>query len=121
MARGIAAGAAAAMLPVFGMHLILAAALAWVSRGSLAGAAAACLAFGNPLTHALLIPAEYAVGRALLPHDFDFLPAGAPHWMQRALPAAEETLVGGLLFGLVAAAVAYLVASRALAAARPRN
>ncbi len=118
MARGIAAGAAAAMLPAFGLHLVLAALLAWAARGSLAAAATACLAFGNPLTHAVLIPAEYALGRLLLPQGIDILPAAAPHWMARALPAAEETLAGGLVFGLVAAGVVYPLALGALRRAR---
>lgn len=118
VARGIAAGAAAAMLPAFGLHLLLAAAIAWAARGSLTAAGAACLVFGNPLTHAVLIPAEYAVGRFLLPHGIDILPPAAPHWMVRALPAAEETLLGGVLFGVVAAGVAYAVALRALRAGR---
>ena len=112
--RGVAAGAFAAMLPVFGLHLLVAGAAAALMRGSLPAAAAACLLLGNPLTHAVLVPAEYELGRLLLPT------ARAPHlrhgpeWLAAAVPAATEALLGGLVFGVVAAVLAGVLVRRAL-------
>jgi len=114
VARGIAAGAFAAMLPAFGLHLIIAAGLALALRASLPVAAATCLAIGNPLTHAVLLPLEYAIGRLILPPGLDFLPNFGPAWLLSALPAAEETLVGGLLLGLLAGPLAWFLAWRGL-------
>lgn len=113
-ARGLAAGAAAAMLPVFGPHLFLAAALALLLRGSLSMALAACLVLGNPLTHALLAPAEFALGRLLLSPGPGFLPEHGPRWLLALLPAAEETLAGGVALALLAGPLAWLLARRKL-------
>jgi uncharacterized protein (DUF2062 family) len=110
----MAAGAAAAMLPLFGLHLIAAAAFAWMLRGSLPVAGATCLVFGNPLTHAFLLPVEYALGRWLIPPSLDFLPQRGPAWLLSLLPAAEETLVGGVILAIVAGVAAWLLARRAL-------
>ncbi|WP_233553325.1 DUF2062 domain-containing protein [Teichococcus wenyumeiae] len=122
VSRGLAAGAAAAMLPAFGLHLVVAAALAWILRGSLPVAAAACLSFGNPLTHLFLVPLEYELGRRLVPASLDFLPKQGPDWLLTLLPDAEETLAGGLLLAFVFGLAVWLLARRALAgkAAKPR-
>ncbi|MFZ6762716.1 DUF2062 domain-containing protein [Pseudoroseomonas sp. WGS1072] len=114
VARGVAAGAAAAMLPAFGLHLAVAALLALILRGSLPVAGGTCLALGNPLTHAILLPAEYAIGRLLLPPRVEFLPAHGPAWLMAVLPAAEETVVGGLVLALLAGLLAGGAAWRAL-------
>ena len=115
VSRGLAAGAAAAMLPAFGLHLVVAAALAWALRGSLPVAAAACLFFGNPLTHLFLVPLEYELGRRLVPASFDILPDRGPAWLLTLLPDAEETLAGGLLLALVLGVAVWFLARRALA------
>nr|WP_277819437.1 DUF2062 domain-containing protein [Pseudoroseomonas vastitatis] len=114
VARGIAAGAAAAMLPAFGLHLLIAAGLALTLRGTLAVALAACLLFGNPLTHAVLLPLEFALGRLLLPAGAEFLPAQGPRWLLAMLPAAEETLLGGLLLAVLVGGLAFWAARRGL-------
>ncbi|WP_206668112.1 DUF2062 domain-containing protein [Teichococcus oryzae] len=114
VARGVAAGAGAAMLPAIGLHLVLAAALALLLRGSLRVAAAACLLFGNPLTHAVLLPLEFALGRLLLPTGAEFLPDQGPAWLLALLPAAEETLLGGLILAVLAGALGWFLAHRAL-------
>ncbi|MDJ0389760.1 DUF2062 domain-containing protein [Roseomonas sp. E05] len=114
IARGAAAGSAAAMLPAFGLHLVFAAAFAWMLGGSLPVAAAACLALGNPLTHAFLLPAEFALGRLILPPRLEFLPREGPAWLLAGLPAAEEVLVGGIILALLVGGLAGFMARRAL-------
>jgi uncharacterized protein (DUF2062 family) len=102
------------MLPVFGLHLIVAAALAWGLRGSLPVAAAACVLFGNPLTHLFLLPLEYELGRWLVPPSLELLPQHGPAWLLALLPGAEETLAGGLLLALCLGLAMWLLAGRAL-------
>ena len=63
LARGVASGAFAAMLPAFGLHALIALAAAWLAHGSRAVAAAACLLIGNPLTHVATLPVAYELGR----------------------------------------------------------
>src|ERR687894_1515054 len=70
VARGAAAGAFAAMIPAFGLHLALALGAALLVRGSLAAAAAACLLIGNPLVHAIELPIAYELGRWLIPAGY---------------------------------------------------
>ena len=116
VARGIAAGIGAAMLPVFGLHLLVAAAFAWGCRGSLPAAAAACLLAGNPLTHTVLVPLEYAIGRVIVPEHLHAHLRHGPPWLRTGLPMAEEALVGGLLLAVMAGFLAWGLARRALRA-----
>jgi hypothetical protein len=67
LARGVGAGGFAAMLPAFGLHVLIALAVAWLSRGSRPAAAAARLLIGNPLTHAAVLPMAYELGHRVLP------------------------------------------------------
>jgi len=117
VARGAAAGAFAAMLPAFGLHLAVALGAALLARGSLAAAAAACLLVGNPLTHAVILPVAYELGRWLVPVDAPE-PGWLPAWVRRALPVAEEALAGGALLGAAAAALAFVAVRRALSGPR---
>jgi len=113
VARGIGAGAFAAMLPAFGLHLVLAGATAFLARGSITAAGAACLLIGNPLTHTLLIPTEYAIGRFLLQrtmHPHPVPATGIGHWVELGLPALEELLTGGIVLGVPAGLLAWALA-----------
>ena len=114
VARGAAAGAFAAMVPAFGLHLALALGAALLARGSLAAAAATCLLIGNPLVHAVELPLAYELGRWLIPAGYPG-PAWLPDWTRTFLPAAEEALAGGALLGAAAALPAFFGVRRALA------
>ena len=122
VARGAAAGAFAAMIPAFGLHLSLALGAALLARGSLAAAAASCLLIGNPLVHALELPLAYELGRWLVPSGYPG-PVWLPAWTRTLLPVAEEALAGGALLGATAALPALFGVRRALAirAARCRS
>lgn len=113
--RGAAAGAFAAMVPAFGLHLVLALGTAFLARGSLAAAAATCLFVGNPLVHAVELPIAYEIGRWLIPTGYAG-PAWLPAWAGTLLPMAEEALAGGALLGVPAALPVFFGARRALAA-----
>ena len=66
IALGVAAGVFAAFLPVLGLHILIAAALAWLLRGSMIAAALGTAMIGNPLTFPLIWGGTYALGRLLL-------------------------------------------------------
>jgi uncharacterized protein len=114
MSRGVAAGAFAAMVPAFGLHLLIALAVAWLGRGSRAVAAAACLLIGNPLTHLATLPVAYELGRRLLPPVAAPGQGRLPSWLGALLPIAEEAMVGGALLGIAAAGIAYAVTRHVL-------
>jgi uncharacterized protein len=120
VALGAAAGAFAAMVPAFGLHLALALGTALLARGSLAAAAATCLLIGNPLVHAVELPLAYELGRWLIPAGFS-APAWLPAWTRPLLPAAEEALAGGALLGAAAALPAFFGVRRALATRAARR
>ena len=120
VARGAAAGAFAAMVPAFGLHLALALGTALLARGSLAAAAATCLLIGNPLVHAVELPLAYELGRWLIPAGYSG-PVWLPGWTRTLLPVAEETLAGGALLGASAALPAFFGVRRALAARAARR
>jgi uncharacterized protein len=112
LARGVGAGAFAAMVPVFGLHLLIALAAAWLVRGN--RAAAACLLIGNPLTHAATLPIAYELGHRLLPAAAVPGQGRLPPGLGTLLPIGEEALVGGALLGVVVAGFAYAVTRCAL-------
>jgi len=114
LARGVGAGAFAAMVPAFGLHLLIALAAAWLARGSRAAAAAACLLIGNPLTHVATLPLAYELGRRLLPAPLVPGHARLPPWLGALLPIGEEALVGGALLGVAAGIAAYAITRHAL-------
>ena len=114
LARGVAAGTFAAMVPAFGLHVLIALAAAWLVHGSRAVAAAACLLIGNPLTHAATLPVAYALGRWLLPTAAVPGHGRLPPWFGALLPIAEEAMVGGALLGVAAGGIAYAITRHAL-------
>jgi uncharacterized protein (DUF2062 family) len=65
VARGIACGVFVGCTPFFGLHLPLAAALAWVFRGNLVAALIGTAA-GNPVTIPILAVLSLELGRRLL-------------------------------------------------------
>src|SRR5215218_4692606 len=99
VARGAAAGAFAAMIPAFGLHVAIALGAALLARGSPAAAAASCVLVGNPLTHAIILPVAYELGRRLVLVGTPG-PGWLPAWLRGVLPVAEEALAGGALLGV---------------------
>jgi len=124
IAAGVAAGAFAAFLPFLGLHVLIAAALAWVIRGNMLAAALGTAAVGNPLSYPLIWAATYAGGRFLL-HSGPA--ASSPHIGSQlrhmdfaALwhPVLEPMTVGGIPLGIVAGAVLYFPIRAAVSAFR---
>ncbi|HXV74118.1 MAG TPA: DUF2062 domain-containing protein [Sphingomonadales bacterium] len=65
IAAGLATGVAVSFTPLFGLHLLLSFAIAWVIRGSLLAAAIGTLV-GNPWTFPFILVVTYQTGLGLL-------------------------------------------------------
>ena len=65
IAVGVAAGAASSFTPFFGLHIIIAVALAFLFSGNLV-AAAITTALANPVTIPMILTASYELGTAIL-------------------------------------------------------
>lgn len=141
ISRGIAAGVFTSFTPFFGFHFIIAGAVAWAIRGNFLAALLSTFV-GNPLTFPLIATVSVELGNAILGND-ELMPlprifgafsrASVELWDNfRAIFTSEPThwerlesffshvflpyLVGGLLPGLIAGALAYAL-SRPLIAA----
>ena len=135
LALGAAAGMFVAILPIPGLQLLAAAALAWLVRGH-SGAALMATFAANPVTYPLIWIASYLMGATILgtptadaTHDLDaftgivaqafsaqsfsspqsWLPAWIALW-----PILTTLLVGALPLAAVAAIAAYAGVSRIL-------
>lgn len=131
---GIAAGLYVSFLPLYGLHFLTAALVAWICRGNILAALLGTF-YGNPLTFPLMAAGGMelggwllgkevrmsvggvmeAVGRAAseLFHNLASVITGDPvHWGRLARFFSEVYLpymIGGLLLGLPFAVAAYLV------------
>ena len=137
IAIGVAAGTFISFTPLMGLHIILAAALAWVLRGNMV-AALLGTAVGNPFTFPAIWLASYRTGSFILGRATKregaaenladvFLNAHGP-WHDVIIgmwhPLIWPMLVGGVPLGLVAGAVMYGVTRQgtgAFQAARRRR
>lgn len=127
LAVGVAAGVFASCTPFLGLHMVMAATLAWLFAGSVIAAAIAT-SFGNPVTYPLIWGASLETGRILL---YGIHPgAGAAVNLRTMLqdfrpemlwgPVLKPMAVGSLPLGLVFAVAAYF-ATRWLASAYQRR
>lgn len=135
IALGFAAGAFVSFSPLFGLHLFYAAALAWALRANIVASLIGTFV-GNPLTFPIIAPLALSLGRTMLGHrakggDFGsishaFAQAGegirdgvlslfgraAPDWGKLGVFFDDLLLpyfIGGLLPGLGAAVLCYLI------------
>jgi len=67
LARGFACGVAISFTPLFGAHLLLSAALAWLLRGNIVAALLGTIV-GNPVTFPLMWAVTYPLGLWLITH-----------------------------------------------------
>lgn len=126
IALGFAAGVLISFTPLLGLHLVLAAAIAFVLRGSVVASAIGTL-IGNPLSFPLIWLASYNVGAALLGANLpgeaelakitaldDPIVAADPlAWHDiltgKLFPLFWPMMAGGVLLGVVAAAASYWI------------
>lgn len=133
IARGIACGVFVCFTPLYGLHFLISAGLAWAIGGNVLAALLATF-FGNPLTFPIIATMAVEVGTWMLGQEAvplhqivsSFSYASVELWSNLAAIFTPETvswerlsafmrtvfwpyLVGGLLPGLAVAIVAYYV------------
>ena len=141
ISRGIAAGVFVCFTPLFGLHFVTAALIAWVIRGNILAALLATFV-GNPLTFPLIAELSLGLGSRLLGLPIDmhlpqvieaFGQASSELWSNLLAIFTSETtnwdglfrfwrrvmlpyLVGGLVPGTAAALVAYFLTTPVITA-----
>ncbi|MDP2738919.1 MAG: DUF2062 domain-containing protein [Pseudorhodobacter sp.] len=147
IARGVAVGVFISFSPLFGLHLIGAAAIAWAIRGNVIAALLATF-IGNPVSYPFIALGGMRLGHAMLGSSFDggirhsfwrsFAGAthdlrlnilavftDAPtHWASMATFFYEiflPYLVGGTVLGVVAGVVAYYLTLPVISAYQHRR
>jgi uncharacterized protein (DUF2062 family) len=108
IALGFGCGAFASFTPFFGVHIVLAAALAWVLRGNLLAAAFGTMV-GNPLTFPFIAAFSLNTGWRILGTRMRFAESDySIGWLWENIELIFlPYLVGGILPGLLAAVVCY--------------
>jgi hypothetical protein len=117
IALGFSCGVLSSFTPLFGFHILLAAALAFLTRGNVLASAVGTLA-GNPVTFPLIASASFWMGSQITGihveppvHGYGFA------WLWDNLDAIfVPYLVGGILPGLAASVGFYLLVRPAVAA-----
>lgn len=122
IALGFACGALASFTPFFGFHIVLAAALAWLIGGNLLAAAFGTIV-GNPLSFPFVAAAALELGWWML-GDKPLKPVDgfSVSWLFDNIDAIFlPYLVGGILPGLVTAAISYWLIGPVVAAYQERR
>ncbi|WP_276469399.1 DUF2062 domain-containing protein [Roseinatronobacter bogoriensis] len=85
IAKGIAAGVGVSCLPLFGLHFVAAASIAWALRGNILASLLATF-FGNPFTFPLIVVSSMELGSFLLGRE-------------RSIKASEAMNAFGAIWG----------------------
>lgn len=140
ISRGIAAGVFTSFTPLFGLHFVVAAALAWIMRANVVAALLATFV-GNPLTFPLIAAVSMEIGGFILGERplplplvlGSFTDAANDLWRNFAAIFTDETahwpglfrffdrvflpyLVGGFLPGIAAGIASYFLANPVIVA-----
>lgn len=123
VALGFAAGVFAACTPFIGMHMMMAALLAWIVGGSI-GAAVLGTFVGNPLTYPIVWVGSYELGSLMLGGGVDRpkidLSSGI-FQTDQLWPIVKPMSLGALPIGLGLAALSYVVVRPAVNAYQHRR
>lgn len=116
IAAGVAIGVFCTFTPFVGLHFIIAAVLAWLSRVNTV-AAITGTALGNPITIPFIWGATLQLGNVILRQDL--LDDISPETLGKSLidlqfaslwqPVLKPMLIGSVLLGAVAAVIAYFL------------
>ncbi len=128
IAAGVAVGVAAAFLPIVGVHIALAVALAWLIGGNMIAATAGTLLAGNPFTYPFIWAGDWEAGHVLLGHGLLHggnvdLHAIFTHFNFRAVwaPVLKPMLVGSIPFAILCGGIAYVAVFQAVKIFRARR
>jgi len=115
IAAGVAAGVASSITPFVGLHFLVAAAIAWATRGNIIASAIGTF-FGNPWTFPMIWWCTYELGNVILGVEGDETAiagitweAVAAHPVRTFVPLIEPMIVGAVPLALVAWWTSYLL------------
>lgn len=128
IAAGVAAGVLASFSPFVGLHFILAFAIAYVAAGNMVAAALGTAA-GNPLTFPFIWGVTYELGHVMTTgeHPANSVPVvlikNLMHLDLVALwtPLLKPMLLGGLVIGIPASILSYILTRWAVASFQHRR
>ena len=125
IALGFAAGAFASFTPMWTLHFLVAALLAWMIGGNILASAFGTIV-GNPITFPFIVPAIYETGVTILGRsgtleNFDLWGSILSGELSALWPTWKPMMVGGLIIGPIAAAVCYFVVRAGVGAYQVRR
>ncbi len=125
---GVAAGVFAAFLPLVGVHMALAAALAWLLGGNMIAAVACTVLIGNPLTYPFIWAATWEAGQMILGSKAKSMGTIHLHELVHKLslgelwaPILKPLLIGSIPLGIAGGLVGYFVMVQAVTIIRARR
>jgi hypothetical protein len=125
IALGFAAGAFASFTPLWTLHFVVAALIAWALGGNIL-ASAFGTAVGNPVTFPFIIPAIYEIGVVIVGdggalEDFNFWQSVVHGELAAIWPTWKPMAVGGPILGLIVGAICYFLVRAAVGAYQDRR
>ena len=125
---GVATGIFSAFLPLVGVHMALAAALAWMFGGNMIAAVASTLLVGNPITYPFVWAAAWETGQMILGSKAKSMGTIHLHELVHKLslgelwaPILKPLLIGSIPLGLAGGLVGYFVMVQAVTIVRARR
>ena len=127
IALGVACGVYVSFTPFFGLHFVVAAALAWVLRANVLASAIGTF-FGNPLTFPIIAAVSLELGALYFGSpiasdeikDLGFIEL-AILFLQNVHELVVPYLVGGLAPGLISAVISYFIVKAVVASYQKRR
>jgi uncharacterized protein len=125
---GVAVGIFAAFLPLVGVHMALAAALAWMFGGNIIAAVACTVLVGNPITYPFIWAATWEAGQMILGSKAKSMGTIHLHELIHKLslselwaPILKPLLIGSIPLGVAGGVVGYFVMVQAVTIIRARR
>jgi uncharacterized protein (DUF2062 family) len=125
IALGFAAGAFASFTPLWTLHFVVAALIAWVFGGNILASAFGTVV-GNPITFPFIVPAIYETGSLILGHagalqEFDLWGSIMSGNFSALAPSWVPMMVGGLIIGPIIGVICYFVVRTTVATYQERR
>ncbi|MCD2171956.1 DUF2062 domain-containing protein [Rhizobium sp. C4] len=125
---GVAVGIFSAFLPLVGVHMALAAALAWALGGNMIAGVASTILVGNPFTYPFIWAAAWETGQMILGSKAKSMGTIHLHELIHKLslselwaPILKPLLLGSIPLGIAGGLVGYFVMVQAVTIIRARR
>lgn len=125
---GVGTGIFSAFLPLVGVHMALAAALAWMFGGNMIAAVACTVLVGNPFTYPFILAATWETGQMILGAKAKSMGTIHLHELVHKLslselwaPILKPLLIGSIPLGLAGGLIGYFIMVQAVTIFRARR